>query len=545
MRAKTLITSLLILGFLLFVFGLQDLKADDDDNCRYTANPCQKLSNADNADQADADFEDRDDDGVADDDDNCPYIANPCQLDSDDDGRGDGCDNCLYDANEDQADSDNDKDGDVCDNCPNHENPGQEDENGDGIGDACDNNIPPEEGDLDCELLLNRNHNETTSGASVALEVATLCDGIDDPMNKRSYAWEIDPESSIGSTLVTSSGRAFSYEASYVAGSTCVPLTETIRVTDSEYDISATVTVTVTPIACEIILTPTTETVESGGESIEFDAVTACDGNEVAADYGWKVSSSIGSTISVSGVYTPGTTASDTTDTITVTDKTNCDIIATAVVRVTKNEPIPPPLEISITPGDEIVASNGEIGFTAVTVNLSSSANADQPSPPNYEWSIKSVIGSQIDSLTGAYTSGENTTGNQVTDTISVIDRANHDTIQSVEVLVTYGQITYIAQQFPFLFNSPPIITSNPWIGVPFAGVIVGENLNTTHKTVIRFEPNDDINTDIIPPWQLVFGDVIFFWIWVNPNPVSDEINMIIDTDGELAVANNLSLTIN
>ena len=80
---------------------------------------------------------------------------------------------------------------------------------------------------------------------------------------------------------------------------------------------------------------------------------------------------------------------------------------------------------------------------------------------------------------------------------------------------------------------------------MPFAGVLIGENLNTTDKTVIRFEPNDDINTDIMPPWQLVFGDIIFFWIWVNPNPVSDEINIILDTDGELAVANNLSLTIN
>ena len=544
MSTKTVITSLLILGLLLFVFGLQDLKADDDD-CLYTPSPCQKSSDGDNADLADADFEDKDNDGVADDEDNCRYTANPCQLDSDNDGRGDGCDNCLNDANEDQADADDDKVGDVCDNCPKHENPGQEDENDDGIGDACDNNIPPDPSDVDCELLLNRKHNETTPGASVALEVATLCDGIDDPMNKRSYVWEIDPESSIGSTLITSSGRAFSYEATYVAGSPCVPVTETIRVTDSEYEISATFTVTITPIACEITVTPTTETVESG-ESIEFEAGTACDDNEVAADYGWKVSSSIGSTISPEGVYKAGSTTSDATDTITITDNTNCDIIATAVVTVSKYEAPIVDFEIAITPGDKIVASSGEITFTAVTINpFNSSPQADQPSAPNYEWSVESVIGSQIDSLTGAYTSGENTTGNQVTDSITVIDRANYDTIQSVEVLVTYGQITYIAQQFPFLFNSPPIITSNPWIGVPFAGVLVGENLNTTDKTVIRFEPNDDINTDIMPPWQLVFGDIIFFWIWVNPNPVSDEINIILDTDGELAVANNLSLTIN
>ncbi len=150
MSTKTVITSLLILGLLLFVFGLQDLKADNDD-CLYTPSPCLKLSDGDNADLADADFEDGDNDGVADDEDNCRYTANPCQLDSDNDGRGDGCDNCLNDANEDQADADDDKVGDVCDNCPNHENKGQEDENGDGIGDACDNNIPPEDGEVDWE----------------------------------------------------------------------------------------------------------------------------------------------------------------------------------------------------------------------------------------------------------------------------------------------------------------------------------------------------------------------------------------------------------
>jgi hypothetical protein len=70
----------------------------------------------------------------------------------------------------------------------------------------------------------------------------------------------------------------------------------------------------------------------------------------------------------------------------------------------------------------------------------------------------------------------------------------------------------------------------------------VGENLNTNASTVLRFDPDDDI----IPfgSWQVVFGDIIIFGIWLNPNPVADEINITVDTEGELAVANNIPLTV-
>ena len=55
-------------------------------------------------------------DGLADDEDNCRATANPDQADADQDGAGDACDNCAA-ANSDQADGDRDGLGDACDVC--------------------------------------------------------------------------------------------------------------------------------------------------------------------------------------------------------------------------------------------------------------------------------------------------------------------------------------------------------------------------------------------------------------------------------------------
>lgn len=463
---------------------------------------------------------DTDGDGTPDYDDNCPDTPNPDQTNSDTDSHGDACDNCVPYSNESQADSD-----------------------GNGIGDRCEVTIDPPP-DRQCELSVNQESDVATPGASVEFDVATVC-GMNTLRYGREYVWETDPQSSIGSALIVTSSGGNSYEASYVAGTSCVPVTETIKVTDVVYNISATATVTVTPTACEITLSPTTETVKSG-ESIEFSAITACDGNEVSATYSWEVSSSIDSTISATGVYMAGPTTSDATDTITVTDRASCDIIATAVVTVTELEPpLPEEFDVTITPGDKIVASNGEIRFTAVTVNSLTSSSLKQPSPPDYAWSLESEIGSQIDSSTGVYTSGTNTIGHQVLDVITVLDHANNDTPKSVEVLVTYGTIMSIAdfKFWPIPFNTPPTILASRWLGGYFVGILFGENLNTTEKTVLRFEPDDDIG-ELFGPWQIVLGDIIIFGIPIVPNPATDEINIIVDTDGEFAVSNVLRLTI-
>ncbi|UCE17296.1 MAG: VCBS repeat-containing protein [Gemmatimonadota bacterium] len=106
-----------------------------------------------------AEYGDRDGDGIADIIDNCPDQANPGQADSDTDGVGDACDNCLDEYNPDQDDADGDTLGDACDLCT--------DTDGDGHGDpgypanTCQEDICPEvynpgqedveRGDINCD----------------------------------------------------------------------------------------------------------------------------------------------------------------------------------------------------------------------------------------------------------------------------------------------------------------------------------------------------------------------------------------------------------
>jgi hypothetical protein len=59
-------------------------------------------------------------------------------TDFDGDGVADDEDNCRVTANPEQADSDRDHAGDACDTCPGFFNPDQTDADGDGLGDACD-----------------------------------------------------------------------------------------------------------------------------------------------------------------------------------------------------------------------------------------------------------------------------------------------------------------------------------------------------------------------------------------------------------------------
>lgn len=66
---------------------------------------------------------------------------------------------------------------------------------------------------------------------------------------------------------------------------------------------------------------------------LQFSASTSCDEQPATGTYLWSVASPIGSSINESsGLYTAG--AFDGTDTVTVIDKTNGDIIATAEVVV-------------------------------------------------------------------------------------------------------------------------------------------------------------------------------------------------------------------
>lgn len=135
--------------------------ADDEDDCKHTANHAQ--TDTDHDGKGDACDGDDDDDGVMDASDDCPKVANPDQKDTDADGRGDKCDpdndddeiedakdNCPNVPNHGQLDTDHDEKGDACDgdldgdgvpngqdNCPKVKNAGQSDTDGDGKGDLC------------------------------------------------------------------------------------------------------------------------------------------------------------------------------------------------------------------------------------------------------------------------------------------------------------------------------------------------------------------------------------------------------------------------
>lgn len=107
----------------------------------------------------------------------------------------------------------------------------------------------------------------------------------------------------------------------------------------------------------------------------------------------------------------------------------------------------------------------------------------------------------------------------------------------SVEVLVTYGKITFIF---------PDTLWASRWIPTAHPHIILGENLNIDpFSTQLRFEPDDDIN-DLTHFFlsRFGFGDLMLVTIWLDPNPVNSEFDIILDTNGELAVANNMPLTI-
>jgi hypothetical protein len=287
----------------------------------------------------------------------------------------------------------------------------------------------------------------------------------------------------------------------------------------------------------EIVIRPESSEVISQG-SLQFYAATIYDDKVVKGSYKWEIdpASDTGSTISGEGLFTAGTNTGDAAvvDMVKVTD-VNYGFSATAKVMINPL-PIPPTpevFEVSITPGNRIVASKGDLSFSAVTKTRNTSYGSPQLIPPDYEWSVISEIGSVIDSLTGAYTAGNNEIGHQVTDMITVIDHANNDAATSVEVVVTCGEITSIF---------PSKVFASRWIPLPYLLILMGENLNIDRLyTLPRFEPNDDIKL-VSKFW---FGNFMLLTIMVKPKPVTGEVNIFLDTHGEFAVANDKHLTIN
>jgi len=183
--------------------------------------------------------------------------------------------------------------------------------------------ISPSSATLDSDASLQFSAKTTSNGQEVVGE----------------YIWEIEPASTIGSTI----GENGLFAAG--ANTTESVVEETVKVTDTTHEnefATATVTINVKetpPPECEVKINPSSATVFSG-DILTLTASTI--GEECnPGDYEWSITATeIGSIIDQEGNYTAGSndTESQVTDTITVVDHANGDISESAVIAVESEE---------------------------------------------------------------------------------------------------------------------------------------------------------------------------------------------------------------
>jgi len=364
---------------------------------------------------------------------------------------------------------------------------------------------------------------EVNSGGSLQFYAVTIHEG---RVVKGNCEWKIVSDAGIGSAI-DSNGL-------YNAGTNLKdgPVTEKIKVVDLTYGYFTYAKVTIH--ALKISITQDKEVVNSG-EAVRFGALTALDGSVIENSYQWEIDppSTIGSSISSDGTYVAGMNlnGSDVMEAVKVTDVVYGISTSAAITVRYSYLPVPGDFEVTVTPLQGMVASEGTINFTAATT-LPNSSGMEETNSPSYEWSVSSSIGSQIDAVTGLYKAGENEVGHQASDVITVVDHANGNTTKSAEVIVTYGKITCIF---------PSTILASRWLPLPYLCVITGEHLNIDpFYTLVHFEPEGDI----LPLSKFGFDDFMIVTILVQPNPVAHEVDIVLDNNGEYAVANNLPVTI-
>ena len=149
-----------------------------------------------------------------------------------------------------------------------------------------------------------------------------------------------------------------------------------------------------------------------------------------------------------------------------------------------------PDCDISILPSIETVYSEQTVQFTAETSGEGCLTGVHQ-------WELDTVINSQLDS-DGGYTSGFNTTGEPVTDTIVVEDTANHIIIEW-PIVVRFEKITRVV---------PNTLWRSKWVMLPQVMNIQGEGTHFSNEsTVVMFFPS----ASVIPSWQTVLNETL---IW-------------------------------
>jgi plastocyanin len=258
-----------------------------------------------------------------------------------------------------------------------------------------------------------------------------------------------------------------------------------------------------------VVISPSSAEVKSG-DTVEFEALTTCNGEEVAGTYQWAVLSTIESTINATtGLYTAGTTDTEVTDTIQVTDTAHGNITATASVTVT--QVTPPVCSITLEPSSSTVDSGATITFTATVVGEGCLA-------PDFDWEVETEINSQItaDGASCFYEAGNNTNGILLDDTITVTDDAN-GTSESVTVTVLYGRITGVF---------PPALLSSRWIPLPYIVLVFGEDTGFNATSYPTFTPDDALTTI----GQIGLGDLMGVLILLAPNAETGPVDLSVTT---------------
>ncbi|KPJ58467.1 MAG: hypothetical protein AMJ42_03235, partial [Deltaproteobacteria bacterium DG_8] len=120
-------------------------------------------------------------------------------------------------------------------------------------------------------------------------------------------------------TTSTSSSSSSTTTTAPITTTTTIPITTTTV-------LSTTTTIIPTP-ECEVTIDPSSKKVLPRA-TVQFNAITSCDGEVVTGDYTWYIDSTIGSSINEeSGLYKAGTGAG--TDTVRVIDTANWNTEAT------------------------------------------------------------------------------------------------------------------------------------------------------------------------------------------------------------------------
>jgi hypothetical protein len=138
---------------------------------------------------------------------------------------------------------------------------------------------------------------------------------------------------------------------------------------------------------------------------------------------------------------------------------------------------------------------------------------------------INTQIGSTVNQE-GYYTTGNNTTGTQATDTITVVDHANLDISGTATIRVDPEEIVKLINVFP------EVLLGSRWIPLPYLLIVTSEDAMFELTSKVSFEPGDDIT----PLLQVGFGNIFFSLVILNANPDEGTVTVTISTGEEIAV---------